>query len=61
MEEKQEVRQMLIDTDHLKKMLSCGIVTAKRIGNEANAKVVVGKRTLWNVKKIEDYIDKISE
>lgn len=50
-----------IDTKELQEMLSCGRVTAIQIGNNANAKIQIGRRVLWNVKKINQYLDRISE
>lgn len=50
-----------IDTKELQEMLSCGRVTAVQIGNNANAKIQIGRRVLWNVRKINDYLDSISE
>lgn len=51
----------LIDTDELQAMLSSGRKTAVEIGIAAQGRVKVGRRTLWNVGKIQRYIDSISE
>lgn len=48
------------NTTGLMKMLGCGKVTAIKIGTDAEAKVQVGKRVLWNLPKIQKYIDVIS-
>ncbi len=48
------------NTIGLMKMLGCGKVTAVKIGTDAEAKVQVGKRVLWNLPKIQKYIDVIS-
>ncbi len=48
------------NTTGLMKMLGCGKVTAVKIGMDAEAKVQVGKRVLWNLPKIQKYIDVIS-
>lgn len=50
-----------VDTKELQEMLSCGRVTALQIGNNAGARIQIGKRVLWNVRKINDYLDSISE
>lgn len=50
-----------IDTKELQEMLSCGRVTAVQIGNDAGARIQIGRRVLWNVKKINLYLDSISE
>jgi hypothetical protein len=49
-----------IDTKTLTEVLHCGRVTAVKIGTDAEAKVQVGKRVLWNLPKIQKYIDVIS-
>lgn len=48
------------NTTGLMKMLGCGKATAVKIGMDAEAKVQVGKRVLWNLPKIQKYIDVIS-
>lgn len=50
-----------IDTDGLKELLSCGYPAAIQIGEQAHAKVRVGRRVLWNVAKIQRYLDEINE
>lgn len=50
-----------VDTVGLQEMLSSGRKTAVQIGNAAGARIQVGRRVLWNVKKIQKYLDAISE
>lgn len=50
-----------VDTTTLQGILMAGRKTAVEIGVAAGAKVQVGRRVLWNVKKIEQYLDSISE
>ena len=50
----------LVDTQDLQVLLCVGRQTAVRIGTSANARVQVGKRVLWNVGKVQKYIDEIS-
>ena len=50
-----------VDTDGLKEMLSSGRKTAVEIGMAAEARVQVGRRVLWNVGKIQRYLDKVSK
>lgn len=50
----------MIDTPMLQSFLSCGRPTAVKIGETANAKIVMGKRVLWNVEKIKKYLNEIS-
>ena len=50
-----------IDTPTLSKMLMVGKKSAVRFGDEAGARVKIGRRTLWNVEKIQKHIDSISK
>lgn len=49
-----------VDIDGLAAMLSCGHTTARKIGVQAKAKVVIGKRVLYSVDRIKQYIDDIT-
>lgn len=51
--------RLLVSTDELKGLLSCGRYTATKIGTEAGARVQMGKRLLWNREKIQKYLDEI--
>lgn len=51
----------MVDTNGLQAMLSSGRKTAVEIGTAAQARVQVGRRVLWNVGKIQKYLDTISE
>lgn len=53
--------QILVDTLGLQEILSSGRPAAVRIGTEAGARVQSGRRVFWNVKKIQQYLDAISE
>lgn len=50
-----------VDTNELQKMLSCGRATAVQIGTNASARIQIGKRVLWNVRRVNAYLDSISE
>ena len=50
-----------VDTVGLQAMLSSGRKTAVEIGIAAGARIQVGRRVLWNVNKVQKYIDSISE
>lgn len=52
------VKKALLTTGELKYMLSCGRQSAIKIGEEAGAKFYVGRRVLWNVTKIEEYLSR---
>lgn len=53
--------KIAVDINGLQAMLSCGKGTAAKIGEDAQAAVRIGKRKLYNVRKIEAYIDSLSE
>lgn len=46
-----------VSTDRLAELLDCGKVTAKKIGEQANAKIQIGRRVLWNMDKIKAYLN----
>lgn len=50
-----------VDTAGLQEMLCSGRKTAIEIGTAAEARIQVGRRVLWNVNRIQQYIDAISE
>ncbi len=52
--------RIAVDTHELQIMLSCGKRTAVQIGCAAGAKIKVGKRVLWNIKRIQEYLDSLS-
>ena len=52
---------LTVNTPTLMKILNCGRFTAEKIGNNAKAKVRIGRRVLWNLKQIQQYLDDISE
>lgn len=52
---------LTVSTEGLQSLLNSGRNTAVEIGMAAGAKVVIGHRVLWNVSKIQKYLDCISE
>ncbi len=52
---------LAVNTSMLMKMLNCGRPTAIKIGTEAGAKIVIGRRILWNPRIIRRYLDNIAE
>lgn len=52
--------QILLDTNELRELLSCGKYTAVKIGEAAQAKVKIGKRVLWNKALIQNYVNEIA-
>ena len=51
--------QLLVDTEALQGLTGCGRDSAVRIGMEAEAKVKIGRRVLWNVEKVKAYLNQI--
>lgn len=49
-----------VDTEGLKSLLNCGRNSAVEIGKQAGAEIRIGKRLLWNVAKVERYVNAIS-
>lgn len=50
-----------VDIEKLCAMLSCGQATARKIGKEAQARVVIGRRVLYSVEKIRLYLERSTE
>lgn len=48
--------RLLITTEELQSLLGCGRVTAVRLATDANAKVMVGSRVLWNRARLANYL-----
>lgn len=53
--------RLLISTSDLRELLSCGRSTAIKIGIEAEARVQIGKRVLWNVSKVQRYLNELTD
>ena len=57
-----ESKQMLtVDIEGLAAMLSCGQATARKIAEDAGARITIGRRVLYYVSKIEKYLEAIAE
>lgn len=54
-------KPLTVDIEKLSAMLSCGHATARKIGEQAHAKIVIGRRVLYSVEKIEKYIQDYEE
>lgn len=52
--------RITVDIDTLQKMLSIGRNNAYKIAEDANAVISIGRRKLFNVKKVQAYMDSIS-
>lgn len=54
------MNKLCIDTAELQELLCSGRKTAVEVGTAAGAKIRVGRRVMWNTKKIAEYLDQIS-
>ncbi|HHN8477093.1 hypothetical protein ACWJXL_09365 [Clostridioides difficile] len=45
-----------VNIEKLSAMLSCGHATARKIGEQAGAKIVIGRRVLYSVEKVKKYL-----
>lgn len=50
-----------VNIDKLSEMLSCGHATARKIGEQAGAKIVIGRRVLYSVEKVKNYLSYLEE
>ena len=53
--------KLLITNKELQQMLSCSYRTAVKIGEEAGARLQIGKAVRWKVKNIEEYLAKTKD
>lgn len=51
----------LMDTEELRAYTGLGRNNAMKFGEEIGAKVKVGRRVLWDRKKIDQYLDELTE
>lgn len=52
--------RLAVDIEGLVAMLSCGQMTARKIGEDAGARIIIGRRVLYSVQKIEKYLEAIA-
>ena len=50
-----------VNIDNLSAMLSCGHATERKIGEQAGAKIVIGRRVLYSVEKVKNYLSYLEE
>lgn len=53
--------KMAVDTKTLQVMVGTGRKSAVEIGTAAGAKIQIGRRILWNTRKVQRYLDAMSE
>lgn len=51
---------MTVDIERLSAMLSCGHATARKVGNDAGARLIIGRRILYSVQKVKYYIEMLA-
>ena len=54
------MNQVAVTTENLQNILDCGRPTPVEIGTLAKARVEIGRRVLWNVSKVQKYLDSIA-
>ena len=59
--ERNTSQPITVDIETLSAMLSCGYATARKIGQQAGAKIVNGRRVLYSVEKVKDYLSYLEE
>lgn len=52
---------IVVDIEKLSAILSCGCATARKIGEQAEARIFIGRRVLYSVNKVQKYLDSIAE
>ena len=50
-----------VDINKLSAMLSCGHATARKIGEQAGARITIGRRVLYSVDKVQMYLSGLEE
>lgn len=59
--ERQTTEMIAVNIELLAAMLSCGHATARKIGEQAQAKITIGRRVLYSVEKVKKYMELLSE
>lgn len=60
-EDVQISNRVAVNTDQLRAMLSCGRATAEKIGDAAGARIrISGRRVLWSMDKIKEYLERMA-
>jgi hypothetical protein len=54
-------KKITIDINELQTMLSVGRNTALQIGKNAGAVIKIGRRTLYRIDKIQEYMNTLTE
>lgn len=59
--ERRAENPLAVDIEGLAALLSCGQATARKIGEQAKARIWIGRRVLYSVEKVREYLDNLSE
>lgn len=54
-------QQITVDVEKLAGMLSCGRATARKIGEQAGARITIGRRVLYSVDAVKKYLKTLQE
>lgn len=54
-------QQITVDVEKLAGMLSCGRATARKIGEQAGARIMIGRRVLYSVDAVKKYLETLQE
>lgn len=54
-------QRILVSLKELQSLCSCGRVAAEKIGKESGATIRVGRRVLYNLEKVKEYINSVTE
>ena len=57
----QSVEKIYISVNEMMQMFSIGRSTALKLGIDSNAKIKLGRRTLYNVEKVKGYMSSLYE
>ncbi len=58
---REDNHKITVDIERLAAMLSCGRATARKIGEQAEARICIGRRVLYSVDKVKQYLCDLSE
>lgn len=59
--ERESDLRLAVDIDGLAALLSCGQATVRKIAVDAGARITIGRRVLYSIKKVKKYLEAIAE
>lgn len=54
-------KRVTVNTETLAGLFDCGRATAVKIGDAAGARITFGRRVLWNMDKVREYLAEVSK